>query len=83
MPRLCMGALIQMQTCFSQVAVTPEGHQTETPDGSQTYLLQIPYFLQGALERIEICHVWVLDGPATTPAFDRSIFVGLSVPRRM
>lgn len=60
-----MGALIQMQTCFSHVAVTPEGHQTETSDGSQTYLLQIPSFLQGALEQIEICPVWVLEGMVT------------------
>lgn len=67
-----------------------EGHQTETPDGGQTYLPQTPgdMLSSGCLGA-----AWNLprggtgghskDGPATPPAFDRTIFAGLPVTRRM
>lgn len=73
-------------SCHPLPELLGEGHQTGTPDGGQTDLLQTPG-VQGALEQLEICHVGTgghrEDGPAPPPAFDKSIFAGLSVTRRM
>jgi len=48
---------------------------------------QVTSFLQSASEQLENCHVGMgghrKDGPATPPAFDRNVFAGLSVTRRI
>lgn len=94
MPRPCMGALIQLQTCFSHVAVTPYPSLWDTDTRLKLLMVARPIcsrhqgtcFPHGALQQLEICHVETgghgKDGPATPPAFDRSTFAGLPVTRR-